>query len=202
MGCTFLGGAIRHNAYGMIYSSAQGNFYEALGLANIVVEFVEVEHAQAEAASEALENWANGITPDLLPVPLSISAAAREPHTTVDVLRNWERNHLIMVPRNPENGYRLYDAPELERLRIIRMLIRSRYSVMVVLRMLTQLDQGLAKDLRMVLDTPHPGEDVLSANDRWLSALDRIEGHARNVIQILKEMVSKISSSPYENKQL
>ena len=60
----------------------------------------------------------------------------------------------------------------MDRLRVIRMLLRAGYSMMAILRMLLQLDRGA--DPRQALDTPHPDEDVYTAADRWLSLDDAL----------------------------
>jgi DNA-binding transcriptional MerR regulator len=103
----------------------------------------------------------------------------------------WERNGLIQVPRDPQSGYRIYGAPEIGRLRVIRMLLRAGYSTMAILRMLLQLDQGKAGDLRHVLDTPPPDEDVYSAADQWLSTLAAQEQRAVDLITRLEKMIAK-----------
>ncbi|MFQ5616389.1 MAG: MerR family transcriptional regulator, partial [Anaerolineales bacterium] len=103
--------------------------------------------------------------------------------------RNWERNGLIEVPRNPHNGYRLYGAAEISRLRLTRMLRRAGYSTMAILRMSLQLDQGRKENLRQVLDTPGPEEDVYSAADRWLSTLAAQAQRAMDLIAHLEAMV-------------
>jgi DNA-binding transcriptional MerR regulator len=92
--------------------------------------------------------------------PLQIGQVAQLLGVTIDMLRNWDRNGLIDVPRDPTNGYRRYGAPEISRLRIIRMLSRAGYGISAILRMLVQLDQGETTDLRRALDTPGPNEDA------------------------------------------
>src|SRR6266566_4912008 len=61
--------------------------------------------------------------------PLQIGQVAHLLGVTIDILRNWDRNGLINVPRDPSNGYRRYGAQEISRLRVIRMLSRSGYSL-------------------------------------------------------------------------
>jgi glutathione S-transferase len=75
------------------------------------------------------------------------------------------------------------------RLRVIRMLSRAGYSTMAILRMLLHLDQGKGGDLRQVLDTSRPDEDVYSAADRWLSTLAEQENRARQMVRQLEEMI-------------
>ena len=122
---------------------------------------------------------------------LWIGEAARLLRLTTDVLRDWERNGLLTVPRDPHNRYRLYGAAEIGRLRVIRMLRRAGYSMMAILRMLLHLDRGEGGDLRQVLDTPRSGEDIYSAADQWLSTLAEQERRAADLIGQLEEMISK-----------
>jgi hypothetical protein len=97
---------------------------------------VQSERVQAESAADFLERWAAGTPVDATQQSLRIgeavfcTAAASLLNTTIDAIRNWERNGLIEVPRNPDNGYRRYGAPEIDRLRVIRMLLRAGYSMM------------------------------------------------------------------------
>ena len=95
------------------------------------------------------------------------------------------------MPRAPHNGYRLYGAPELGRARVIRLLSRAGYSSMAILRMLYQLDAGQKENLRLVLDTPRPDEDVLTAADRWLSTLAEQAWRARHMIRMVEAMQRK-----------
>lgn len=186
--CTWVMGDIRKTALEMIYHSAGCEWEAALETARRLLTVVLAERKQAEAAVEYLEQWANGEQPPPISHPLTIGQTARLLETTIDAMRNWERNGLITVPRNPRNGYRQYGAEEIGRLRIIRTLIRSRYSIMAILRMLTQLDQGMKDNLRAALDTPRPDEDVFVASDRWLTALEDIERHARQAIIIVENL--------------
>jgi DNA-binding transcriptional MerR regulator len=113
------------------------------------------------------------------------------------MLRNWERNHLVSVPRNPANRYRAYRAAEIGRVRVIRLLRQSGYSPMAILRMLLQLDRVAADqlpsaaDLRRALDTPRPDEEAYVAADRWLSTLAEQEQRAGEMITLAEEMAHK-----------
>ncbi len=110
---------------------------------------------------------------------------------TSDQLRNWERNGLLNVAKDPHNNYRLYGAPELARARVIRVLRNAGYSLMAIYRMLNQLDIDSSTDIKHALDTPRPDEDVFHATDRWLSTLEGIENTARELIRILEEWIRR-----------
>ena len=110
---------------------------------------------------------------------------------TIDILRNWDRNGLIDIPRDPSNGYRRYGAREISRLRVIRMLSRAGYSLSAILRMLIQLDRGETRDLRHALDAPRPDEDAYTASDRWISTLTDHEQRAHTIIALVEEISQK-----------
>ena len=105
------------------------------------------------------------------------------------MLRHWERNGLIKIPRNPQNRYRLYSVSEIRRLRVIYMLCCAGYSNMAILRMLLQLDRGNAVDVRYALDTPAPDEDIFYAADHRISTLAKWERQAEKMIAHLKTMI-------------
>lgn len=188
------GKAIFQSGARIVQTAVSGNLHGALALAHRHLALVQAERAQAEMAAAILERWAAGTTAadDTGTMqPLPIGQAARVLSVSIDVLRNWDRSGLLAVPRDPANGYRRYGAAEISRLRIIRMLSRSGYSMSAILRMLLQLDQGEKNDLRRALDTPRPDEDVYLASDRWLSTLAEQEERSHNIIALVEEISHK-----------
>ena len=152
---------------------------------------MQSERAHADVAAGLLERWAFGAPADATIQPLQIGQVVHLLGVTIDILRNWDRNGLINVPRDPSNGYRRYEAQEISRLRVIRMLSRAGYSLSAILRMLIQLDQGEKTDLRRALDTPRPDEDVYMASDRWISTLTDQEQRAHTIIALVEEIIQK-----------
>jgi DNA-binding transcriptional MerR regulator len=183
------GRKIKQSALALVRQAASGDLGGALEKAYHHLALVQAERAQAEAAVDLLERWAGGTAADATAIPLRIGETAKLLDVTTDMLRNWERDSLLQVPRDPRNGYRLYRASEIGRLRVIRMLRRTGYSTMAILRMLRHLDRGREGNLRHVLDTPSPDEDVYSAADRWLSTLTSFENRALNLIGQLEERI-------------
>lgn len=173
---------IKQAALAMVRQAASDDLGGALEQAYDHLSLIQADRAQANTAVDLLERWARCIPTDATAEPLRIGRAGKLLRLTTDTLRNWERNGLITVPRNPRNGYRLYGANEIGRLRVIRMLRNAGYSGMAMLRMLIQLDSGNAEDLRGALDTPSPDENVYSAADRWLSTLSSLEQRAMELI--------------------
>ncbi len=182
---------IRHSALSLVRQAAAGNLRVALEQAHHHVTLVQAERVQAEAAADFLEQWAKGTFVETTYKGLQIGETAKLLEVSVDMLHDWERNGLLDVPRNPHNRYRCYGAVEIGRLRVIRMLRLAGYSTMAILRMLLQFDQGKNVNLRQVLDTPRPDEDVYFATDRWLSTLETHQKRANELVNQLQEMVRK-----------
>lgn len=184
---------IRRSVLALVKQAASGDLGGALVQARRHLGLVQAERAQAEAAAAYLERWVQGITPAPIAEPLTIGQTAELLAVSTDMLRDWERNGLLTVPRDRANGYRRYGAAEIARLRVIRLLRRAGYSTMAVLRMLRQLDRGRREGLREALDTPQPDEDILYATDYWLTTLAEQEQRARQMIAQLEAMLSKQS---------
>ena len=187
----FPGKVIYASGLQLLYVTAGGDLGGALELAYRHLALVQSERAQANVAADLLERWAMGAPADVTTEPLQIGQAARLLGISIDILRSWDRNGLVLIPRDPSNGYRRYAGTELSRLRVIRMLSRAGYSTGAILRMLIQLDRGETTDLRHALDTPRPDEDVYLASDHWLSTLREHEERARKIIVLIGEMIQK-----------
>lgn len=179
----------------LVKSAVNDDFGMAMELAYDYLASVRAEQTSAEAAIEFLEHWAAGHAVDASLHPLPIHQAAAHLNVSVDMLRNWERNGLLTVPRDPTNQYRLYGSAELGRLRVIRMLVKCGFSLIAILRMFQQFDQGNAQNLREALHVPH-GEKVDEANksisaiaDRWLANLLELELRAQRIIQQIGRLI-------------
>lgn len=185
------GRAIRRSALSLVRQTAAGDLASALAQARHHLTLVQAERAQAEAAAAFLDQWAHGRLAETPAPPLSIGQAAQLLAVSLDILRNWERNGLLTVPRDSATGYRRYGPAEIGRLRVIRLLLQAGYSMMAVLRMLLQLDQGRREGLREILDTPRPDEDILTTADQWLTTLAEHEQRARAMIAQVEAMIGK-----------
>jgi DNA-binding transcriptional MerR regulator len=190
-GHDYPGRAIRHSGWEIIQFAVAGDWGGALEKAYQHLALIQAEQAQADAAASLLERWAQGTSTEPTGKSMRIGEVAKLLGLTNDILRNWERNGLLEVPRQPRNGYRLYGPAEISRLRVIRMLVRSGYSLMAILRMLTRLDGGEKVAVRELLDTPRPDEDVFVASDKWLSTLGNEVQKARQIIVMIEGVIGE-----------
>ncbi|MCE1248970.1 MAG: MerR family transcriptional regulator [Firmicutes bacterium] len=189
---TWLGGKIRKAALSVVTASASGNYNEALQNAWLHLDLISSEKARAEEAVVLLEKWASGtFSSQSEPENMTISQAAAKLDVSVDILRNWERNGLIRIPRNLANGYRIFDEAVSGRLLIIRTLRQARYSNMSILRMLKSFDSGKRNNLTEDLNKVPPEDDVFFSTDRWLHKIREIEHYASSMIELLEQAIIK-----------
>lgn len=185
------GQKIRHSALALVRCAASGELEEALMMARTHQSLVQGERDHAETAVLFIQQWLNGDIIEPTKSSLSVGQTAKFLDVSTDKLRDWERNGLITVPRNPQNNYRQYGATEIGRVRVIRTLRRAGYSTLAILRMLIALDQDSTADVRQALDTPDPEDDIQYATNQWLSTLATHEQRASEMIEMLEVMVKK-----------
>ena len=100
------GKTIRKAAFALIHQAARSDLGGALESAYRYLALVQTERNQAEMAAELVSRWAQGFPADTAAQGLHIRAALHL-NVTSDQLRNWERNGLLDVPKDPHNNYRL-----------------------------------------------------------------------------------------------
>lgn len=186
--CNYVVGDIRKSAVAVIKTAASGLLEDALENAFTHLGLIKTERAKAEEALRLVEQWLHGPAVEDTSPPRYIKGTAKLLGVTTDTLRNWELNGLIRVPRSPGNGYRQYGKNEINRLKVIRTLRTANYSIMAVLRMMLHVDKGKKDNIRAVLDTPDPEEDIVYATDKWISTLMESEKNAGEIIVQLNKM--------------
>lgn len=179
---------LRKRMVNAVKLSAACRWDEAIGLVDEYVRIAkqEIEHAkEAVGLCEILYKQ-----PEKDDVSYKRAQAAKELGLTIDTIRNWEMNGLLTVKRK-ENGYRVYDSNDMNRLKIIRTLRCANYSLSAILRMLNRLESGMNKsenDILSILNTPEDEEDIISVCDRLMDSLEKAIKNAYEVILLMKEI--------------
>lgn len=182
-----ISGKLRYEAIRIVKSSAEGDLKEAHRQAQLYLEHLTEEKSNAEEAIQiTYEILKNNPAPDETLELKGRKDVASLLGISTDVLRDWERNGLLSVPRD-NKGYRKYGTKEMKRLKIIRTLRNTHYSMMSILRMLRRLDHG-GTDLQEAIDTPREDEDIVCATDRYISALCMAQQDALDIFDILETM--------------
>lgn len=166
--------------------SAQYRFGEAIELTMEYIRIAEQEKENAKEAAEICEMLYQQSKADN--VFYKRAQAAKELGLTIDTIRNWEMNGLLTVKRK-QNGYRVYDSNDMNRLKIIRSLRCANYSLSAILRILKKYDNGMDKDdILDILNTPENDEDIVTACDKLIESLEKAIKNACEVISMLTEI--------------
>lgn len=189
--CEFIEGDIRKLATSIVKTAAEGKLQKALQETYSYLDHIRGEYKRAIESLGLINKWIDGKLEEHEGIYIKRRDVARLLEVSIDVLRNWERNGLIEVPRNSKNRYRVYGSKEINRLKIICTLRKANYSMMAILRMLKYIDLGNKENLHKVIDTPSPREDIISATDQWISTLAETEEDVLELIEKLKEMIEK-----------
>lgn len=161
------------------------------GAHNACVEYrhmVEREYSNAKWAIHAVEDIMQQKTPSDT-VTMKRREAADMLHITSETLRTWERSGLLSVKRS-ENGYRIYDAADMQRLNIIRTLRCANYSLSSILRLLNDLDRNRSCCVEDVLNTPRSDEDIISVCDQLIISLQSTLEDANAMIRMIEKIKS------------
>lgn len=178
---------LRKRIVNAVKLSAQYRFDEAIELTREYIRIAEQEKENAKEAAEICEKlYQQQSKAD--DVVYKRAQAAKELGLTIDTIRNWEMNGLFTVKRK-QNGYRVYDSNDMNRLKIIRSLRCANYSLSAILRMLKKYDNGMDKNnILNILNTPEDEEDIISACDRLIDSLEKAIKNAYEVISMLTEI--------------
>lgn len=179
---------LRKQAVDILKTSAFGNFKDAKKMAKCYLKQLDVEMGHAEEAIEITRKILNS-SEDIPEKELALTRkeAADILQITIDTLRNWELNGLITVKRR-QNQYRVYYYDDIQRLKIIRSLRCANYSLSAILRMLQELSQNPAADLRKTIDTPSANDDVITACDKLLTSLTEAKINMQYAVTQIEKM--------------
>jgi len=183
---------LRKKAVDIIKLSAKREFDKSIYLAECYLFQIKKEQVNAEEAIATVKRLLsdNDDANEAGKLFLTRKEAVDYLQVTIDTLRNWEMNGLMMIKRK-QNGYRIYTGDDIKRLKVIRSLRCANYSLAAILRMLKALSRDPETNLRIAIDTPRNDEDIVSACDKLLTSLRHAERNAKSVLIQLKELKKK-----------
>lgn len=177
-----------------VKASAQGDYDRALQLAEAYRRQVGEEITNAAEAIRVARRIHAGATrhEDLCLTRREIAARLG---VSLDTLRNWERNGLLR-PGRMQNGLRVHDGGDLDRLMMIRALRCASYSLEAILRMLTALERDPKADMAQALNVPGEGAEIISVCDRLITSLRAAERNAAIMTGMLADMRREFANPP------
>ncbi len=186
---------LRKQAIAIIKISARGDFDKAIRLTEHYLKQIQEEERNAEEAIVITEKLLSGDSQLTGNTFLTRKEASDYLQISIDALRNWEMNGLLTVKRS-QNGYRIYTEEDILRLKIIRSLRCSNYSLSAILRMLRSLSQNPKTDIREAINTPEENAIIISACDKLLTSLHFAKDNAIVMLSHLKEMKKQFHNNP------
>ena len=186
---------LRKQAIAIIKTSALGKFSKAICLTEYYRQQIRNEQKNAEEALAIAGKLLSGGSQETGTGFLTRKEAADYLQISIDALRNWEMNGLLTVKRK-QNGYRVYTAEDVRRLKIIRSLRCANYSLSAILRMLSTLSRNPEADIRQAIDTPKQNEDIISVCDKLLTSLHYAEENAKLMLAHLEKMKKQFQGNP------
>lgn len=139
---TLIAGFGRRPALAMMRSAHAGDLDGAV--ARIQRSHAELDQRRTDlvAALDLLRVTATVDSPIRLRTPATIGAAARLVGVEPVALRLWEQQGLLQPIRDRTSRYRLYDARQIQHVRVVALLRQTGYSVDAVQQVLTRLATG------------------------------------------------------------
>lgn len=152
------------------------------------IETIRKEIVRAQITTEMLNQWINLEVRPVTKNRYNRRQAADLLGTTIETVRNWERNGLISSNKYGAMNEKVFSDSDMERLRIIYMLRQASYSMSSIHRSLVMYDGGYRNLVLPLLNEPANEEDLLSAGDRWLSTLNTLECDAMEILPLVDKM--------------
>ena len=177
---------LRKKIVSVVKLSANKKFEQAIALTQEYLDGLLTERHNAEDAIQIVQDILSGET-EVHRFSMKRKEVSEYLDISMDTLRNWEMNGLLIVKRK-ENGYRVYTDEDIKRLKIIRSLRCAKYSLEAILRMLRQLSKNPDVDIKAALNTPQQSEDIISVCDRLIISLAAAEYNAKKIMEMLQEM--------------
>lgn len=178
---------LRKKAIGVIKLSAAGDFDGAIRLAKSYLQQIKEEQRNAEEAIAIAERLLSDNKQEADSSFFTRKETADHLQISMDTLRNWEMNGLLVIKRK-QNGYRVYTDKDIKLLKIIRSLRCANYSLTAILRMLNALSGNPKVNIREVIDTPEGTDDIISVCDKLLTSLQYAENSAHSMLVQLEKM--------------
>ena len=179
----------------IVKKSAKGYFDEAIELTEKYILLINTELDNAKEAVDIVNDLLLGNDNEYNEINSRRKQVSDKLNISMDTLRNWEMNGLITVKRK-ENGYRVYNYEDIQRLKVIRSLRCANYSLSAILRMLNAVSRDIDANIYKELNTPNEEEDIVSVCDKLIISLNSAKENAQKILKMLLEMKNKYSNSP------
>lgn len=179
------GKAIRRSGMKIVSAMKEWDLNAAHKYAHEYIKTIEEEREKAFAAVKTLDNWRNGLYTSPIGNNYNRKQAATIIGTSPEALRNWERRGLIKIRQ--ESGKRVYSVSEIERLRVIYVMLQSNYKIEEISGKLQLYDKETIKEIHDESNQMR-AESISNLHSHWLEVSDNALENAMKVFKLLDEI--------------
>jgi len=179
------GKTIRISGMKIVNAMKEWDLNAAYQYASDYVNTINEEQEKALEAIKTLENWENRIYASSSGETYNRKQTADIIGTSPEVLRNWERRGLIKVPQI--SNKRAYSLLEIERLRVIYVMLQSNYKISEISERLNLYDkENINENPNEVIIKRE--DHILSLHSHWVKVSDNALGNAMKILDVLDEI--------------
>jgi len=176
---------IRKSGVELIYASATLDYSILMEKLYTYQKVIEEELIKAENGKQILDAWVEDTTDDNNDAVYTRAEIADILNTTVETVRNWERNDLAKASTIGVKHRKLFNEQTKKRFEVIYVLRQVGFSMVAIHNCFAALD---AHEESPTLNVSK--QEAFSAGDRWLFELQRL----RKTIPELNKAVSKLQT--------
>lgn len=182
-GYPFTTKAIRAAGNALLFASAKKDWQEVRRKLEQYVKSIEAEISLAQQTVALFQNRIEQHT--LIPdFEMTRKNVAEYFGVTVDTIRNWERNALILPEGKNPAGKVVYSVEDFTRIQVIYLLLQAGYSIAAIHTSLTGYDR---RGSCLLIDEPISHE-IISVGDNWLAELQKLLLAAQKIPSLLAEL--------------
>lgn len=178
---------LRKHAIAIIKAAAKGEYDNALLLSHTYFNRIEQEQESTKESIQIVKNLLANTEEKKNTKTYLRSEVCKTLEITMDTLRNWELNGLLTIKRK-QNHYRVYEASDVNRIKVIKTLRSANFSLSAILRMLISLQKDQNTNIEYTINVPHPDEDIISVCDRLITSLENAKENCYEIQHILENM--------------
>jgi DNA-binding transcriptional MerR regulator len=179
------GKPIRKSGMKIVSAMKEWDLIAAHLYARDYIKAINEERKKALVAIETLENWGNSIYASSSGETYNRKQTAAIIGTSPEVLRNWERRGLIKIPQ--KSSKRVYSLLEIERLRVIYVMLQSNYQIAEISERLQLYDKEIINEIPNEVNQRRD-EHISNMRSHWLEVSDNALENAMKVLGLLDEI--------------
>ncbi|MGM0213156.1 MerR family transcriptional regulator [Enterococcus sp. AZ109] len=190
-GYPFFNQGIRLASNDIMLASGRQDWKQAAIYTQNYLERIAAEIHVAKETAQILADWLSKRPPSKFGGSLSRKQLAAKLHITVEAVRNWERNGLLLPEAEVgASGETRYSSEMVQQAQIIYMLRQAGYSIAAIHKSLL----SMTDDTATLLETNDLSDDPAAVGDRWQAELERLNAAGRKIPDLI-EKLSKMKPS-------